>query len=219
MARRRWRMLFFTGASAPGGESTLSATTTRSNPSGAAALAEETPFTGSDHIVESTRLAFLRRSASPLFPIWPSTGGWPRTLRRVSPSRRPPGAVAVRVPGRMGRVSCMRRAGRWSRAWARPSPSDLLVFFRGPGRGAFDFSLPHKIRPAEPEGERVLRAAVLLTGAWSAIDLRVGRQRGSLRVQGAFAEQGVDEPHVYNGEPAEPELCAGWLGLTEGGGG
>jgi hypothetical protein len=37
-----------------------------------------------------------------------------------------------------------------------------------------------------------------------------------LRVQGAFAEAGVDHAHVARELAAELELCAGWLGLSGG---
>ena len=48
------------------------------------------------------------------------------------------------------------------------------------------------------------------------VDLKSDRQAGVLRVRGAFAEEGVDRLHVARELAAELELCAGWLGLTNG---
>jgi uncharacterized protein len=47
------------------------------------------------------------------------------------------------------------------------------------------------------------------------VDLKSDRDRGALRVQGAFAEEGVDQGHVAAELAAELRLVADWLGLQE----
>ncbi|HZE07105.1 MAG TPA: crosslink repair DNA glycosylase YcaQ family protein, partial [Solirubrobacteraceae bacterium] len=48
------------------------------------------------------------------------------------------------------------------------------------------------------------------------VDLKSDRQAGVLRVQGAFAEPGVDDGQVAAELAAELRLVAGWLGLAGG---
>ena len=98
------------------------------------------------------------------------------------------------------------------------SPFDSLVFFRPRTERLFDFH--YRIEIYTPEPKRIYGYYVLPflldERLVARVDLKSDRQAGVLRVQGAFAEEGVDRVHVARELAAELELCAGWLGLTGG---
>ncbi len=98
------------------------------------------------------------------------------------------------------------------------SPFDSLVFFRPRTERLFDFH--YRIEIYTPEPKRIYGYYVLPflldERLVARIDLKSDRQAGVLRVQGAFAEEGVDRVHVARELAAELELCAGWLGLDGG---
>jgi hypothetical protein len=98
------------------------------------------------------------------------------------------------------------------------SPFDSLIFFRPRTERLFDFH--YRIEIYTPEAKRVYGYYVvpfLLDERLAArVDLKSDRQAGVLRVRGAFAEEGVDRARVARELAAELELCAGWLGLTNG---
>jgi uncharacterized protein len=98
------------------------------------------------------------------------------------------------------------------------SPFDSLVFFRPRAERLFDFH--YRIEIYTPEPQRIYGYYVLpflLDERLAArVDLKSDRQAGVLRVQGAFAEEGVDRAHVARELAAELALCAQWLGLHGG---
>lgn len=98
------------------------------------------------------------------------------------------------------------------------SPFDSLVFFRPRAERLFDFH--YRIEIYTPEPKRVYGYYVLPflldERLVARVDLKSDRQAGVLRVQGAFAEPGVDRVRVARELAAELELCAGWLALSGG---
>lgn len=98
------------------------------------------------------------------------------------------------------------------------SPFDPLVFFRPRTERLFGFH--YRIEIYTPEPKRVYGYYVLPflldEQLVARVDLKSDRQAGVLRVQGAFAEEGVNHVHVARELAAELELCAGWLGLSGG---
>jgi hypothetical protein len=98
------------------------------------------------------------------------------------------------------------------------SPFDSLVFFRPRTERLFGFH--YRIEIYTPEPKRIFGYYVLPflldEQLVARVDLKSDRQAGMLRVQGAFAEEGVDRAHVARELAAELELCAAWLGLSGG---
>jgi uncharacterized protein len=98
------------------------------------------------------------------------------------------------------------------------SPFDSLVFFRARTERLFGFR--YRIEIYTPEHKRIhgyyVLPFLLDERLVARVDLKSDRQAGVLRVQGAFAEAGVDSVHVARELAAELELCAGWLGLGNG---
>jgi uncharacterized protein YcaQ len=98
------------------------------------------------------------------------------------------------------------------------SPFDPLIWFRPRAQRLFGFH--YRIEIYVPEALRVHGYYVLpflLDGALvGRVDLKSDRQAGVLRVQGVFAEQGVDVEHVSAELAAELSTVARWLGLDGG---
>jgi uncharacterized protein YcaQ len=97
------------------------------------------------------------------------------------------------------------------------SPFDSLIWFRARTERLFGFR--YRIEIYTPAHQRVYGYYVLpflLGDALVArVDLKSDRQRSALRVQGAFAEPGVDSDQVAAELAGELRLVASWLELDQ----
>lgn len=109
------------------------------------------------------------------------------------------------------------RRPRKIEARALLSPFDSLIFARERTERLFDFR--YRLEIYTPAVKRIYGYYVLpfLLGEdlVARVDLKSDRKAGVLRVQGAFAEDGVDRAHVARELARELRVTAAWLGLEE----